>query len=156
MTGEAGFPAVYTPASSRQGGPDTSLENRHYSSQLFLLGERYTSKVMICKAICENMVDVALTQIGVVLPGISLYHPGIMPIAGTEETWLPQSLSHAVAAKRRCSSGKIPSGYCQTLPVGSVLTESLSVGIAWHCSQRKIGIGVPGRLWHSESLRSPC
>jgi len=108
MTREADFPAVYTPASSRQGGPDTSLENRHYSSQLFLLGERYTSKVMICKAICENMVDVALTQIGVVLPGISLCHPGIMPIAGTEETWLPQSLSHAVAAKRRCSSGKSP------------------------------------------------
>ena len=63
MTGEPGYGfSRCTPHPSRQGSPDTSSEDRPYSSQLSLLGERYTPKVMICKAICECMADVALPQ----------------------------------------------------------------------------------------------
>jgi len=141
MTEESGSPAVYTPALSRQGGPDISFEDRHYSSQLSLLGERYTSKIMICKAICEYDGSCSADTEGVVISRIILYHPGIMPIAATEEDMAAQ-----IAITCCC---------CQNLLVGSVLTESLSVVIAWRCSPRKTGIGVPSRLWRSDYLRSP-
>src|SRR5438093_8423748 len=108
MTEESGFPAVYTPALSRQGGPDISFEDRYYSSQLSLPGERYTSKIMICKAICEYDGSCSADTEGVVIFRIILYRPCIMPSAATEEDMAAQIAIICCGCKKKVLLGKNP------------------------------------------------